>query len=144
MVVRLVVKMNTPERILVIGDIHGCLDKLEQLWDRVDPRNGKDQIVFLGDYIDRGEDSSGVLDYLLQLKQTRPDTVFLLGNHEKMFMDFLAGVDRALFIYNGGESTLKSYLGRVENFWGNTEGLSDDEALSLLVPEHHRAHIETS
>ena len=134
--------MNSPERILVIGDIHGCLDKLEQLWDQINPRNGKDQIVFLGDYIDRGEDSSGVLDYLVELKKTHADTVFLLGNHEKMFMDFLAGVDRALFIYNGGESTLKSYLGRVDDFWGNTRGLSDEEALSLLVPEHHRAFLQ--
>ena len=84
--------MNSPERIFVIGDIHGCLNKLEQLWDRIDPRPDKDQLVFLGDYIDRGEDSSGVLDYLLQLKETYLNTIFLMGNHERMFIDFLAGV----------------------------------------------------
>lgn len=134
--------MSSPERIFVIGDIHGCLNKLEQLWDRIDPRPGKDQLVFLGDYVDRGEDSSGVLDYLLQLRQTYTDTIFLMGNHEKMFMDFLEGVDRALFIYNGGESTLRSYLGRVENFLGTMQGTTDDEALDLLVPEHHRAFLQ--
>ncbi len=134
--------MNSPERLFVIGDIHGCLDKLEQLWDRIDPRPGKDQLVFLGDYIDRGEDSSGVLDYLLQLKKTYPNTIFLMGNHEKMFMDFLAGVDRALFIYNGGESTINSYIGRMENAWRSVRGISDEEALNLLVPEHHRAFLQ--
>jgi serine/threonine protein phosphatase 1 len=134
--------MNSPERIFVIGDIHGCLDKLEQLWDRIDPRPDKDQLVFLGDYIDRGEDSSGVLDYLLQLKETYLNTIFLMGNHEKMFIDFLAGVDRALFIYNGGESTINSYIGRMENAWGSVRGISDDEALNLLVPEHHRTFLQ--
>lgn len=134
--------MNSPERMFVIGDIHGCLKKLEQLWDRIDIRAGKDQLIFLGDYIDRGEDSSGVLDYLLQLKKTHADTIFIMGNHEKMFMDFLAGVDRALFIYNGGESTIKSYIGRVDNFWSNARGISDDEALGLLVPEQHRVFLQ--
>jgi serine/threonine protein phosphatase 1 len=131
--------MSFPERIFVIGDIHGCLDKLELLWDRIDPSPGVDQLVFLGDYIDRGEDSSGVLDYLLRVKKAHADTIFLLGNHEKMFMDFLSGVDRALFIYNGGESTLRSYLVRMEN---SGEGVLDEEALNRLVPDYHRDFLQ--
>ncbi len=134
--------MSFPERIFVIGDIHGCLHKLELLWDRIDPNPGRDQLVFLGDYIDRGEDSVGVLDYLLELRNVYPDTIFLMGNHEKMFIDFLSGVDRALFIYNGGESTLRNYLGRMENYWSSVEGVSDDEALNHLVPEHHRTFLD--
>ena len=134
--------MAMPERILVIGDIHGCLDKLELLWERIDPRPGLDQLIFLGDYIDRGDDSSGVLDYLLELKEIYTDTVFLMGNHEKMFKDFLAGVDRALFIYNGGESTLKSYLVRMEDYWEGRQGVLDEEALNQLVPEQHRDFLE--
>jgi serine/threonine protein phosphatase 1 len=134
--------MAMPERIFVIGDIHGCLDKLELLWERIDPRPGLDQLIFLGDYIDRGDDSSGVLDYLLELKEIYTDTVFLMGNHEKMFKDFLAGVDRALFIYNGGESTLKSYLVRMENYWEGRQGVLDEEALNQLVPEQHRGFLE--
>ncbi len=134
--------MNSPERIFVIGDIHGCLDKLEQLWERIDPHPDKDQLVFLGDYIDRGDDSSGVLDYLLQLQQTHAETIFLMGNHEKMFIDFLDGEDRALFIYNGGESTLKSYFGRIKSFWSDANTISDEEALNLLVPAQHRAFLE--
>lgn len=134
--------MAMPERIFVIGDIHGCLDKLELLWERIDPRPGLDQLIFLGDYIDRGDDSSGVLDYLLELKEIYTDTVFLMGNHEKMFKDFLAGVDRALFIYNGGESTLKSYLVKMEDYWEGRQGVLDEEALNQLVPEQHRDFLE--
>lgn len=134
--------MAMPERIFVIGDIHGCLDKLELLWERIDPRPGMDQLIFLGDYIDRGDDSSGVLDYLLELKEIYTDTVFLMGNHEKMFKDFLAGVDRALFIYNGGESTLKSYLVRMEDYREGRQGVLDEEALNQLVPEQHRGFLE--
>lgn len=134
--------MSFPDRTFVIGDIHGCLDKLEMLWDRIDPRSGVDQLIFLGDYIDRGEDSSGVLDYLLRIKRTYSDTIFLMGNHEKMFLDFLSGVDRALFIYNGGESTLRSYLVRMEHYWSSGEGVLDEEALNRLVPEHHRDFLQ--
>ena len=74
--------MSFPDRIFVFGDIHGCLHKLELLWDRIEPRPGLDQLVFLGDYIDRGEDSSGVLDYLLRLKKVYFETIFLMGNRE--------------------------------------------------------------
>ena len=134
--------MTFPDRTFVIGDIHGCLDKLEMLWDRIDPRSGVDQLIFLGDYIDRGEDSSGVLDYLLRIKRTYSDTIFLMGNHEKMFMDFLSGVDRALFIHNGGESTLRSYLLRMDNHWGSGQGVMDEETLNKMVPERHRDFLQ--
>ena len=134
--------MSFPDRTFVIGDIHGCLDKLEMLWDRIDPRPGADQLIFLGDYIDRGEDSSGVLDYLLRIKRTYSDTIFLMGNHEKMFMDFLSGVDRALFIHNGGESTLRSYLLRMDNHWGSGQGVMDEETLNKMVPERHRDFLQ--
>ena len=134
--------MSFPDRIFVFGDIHGCLHKLELLWDRIEPRSGLDQLVFLGDYVDRGEDSSGVLDYLLRLKKAYFETIFLMGNHEKMFMDFLAGVDRDLFIHNGGESTLRSYVIRMENNGKRGEGVLNDEALNRLVPEHHRQFLK--
>jgi serine/threonine protein phosphatase 1 len=130
--------MTNPERIFVIGDIHGCLDKLQQLFEKIDPRPGMDRLVFLGDYIDRGEDSIGVLEYLLQIKNTYRDSVFLMGNHEKMFIDFLAGVDQALFIYNGGDTTLRSYIRRMGNPWKEGAKVSDEAALGRLVPESHR------
>jgi serine/threonine protein phosphatase 1 len=65
-----------------------------------------------------------------------------MGNHEKMFMDFLAGVDQALFIHNGGESTLRSYLVRMGNFWSSRQGVLDEETLNQLVPENHRGFLQ--
>jgi Calcineurin-like phosphoesterase len=64
-----------------IGDIHGCLDKVVRLLEvlRYDPTI--DRLIFLGDYIDRGPDSKGVLDLLLHLQQANPANVFLMGNH---------------------------------------------------------------
>ena len=65
-----------------------------------------DQLVFLGDYIDRGPDSCAVVEYLLKVQKQFPDTVFLRGNHELMLHDFLAGTDHLSFMLNGGSATL--------------------------------------
>ena len=96
-------------RIYAIGDIHGCYDKLRRLLDRIDIRWSRDTLVFLGDYIDRGPHSFEVLDCLIELKKQHPGSVFLKGNHEAMFLDFLAGNHALSFIYNGGRETLESY-----------------------------------
>ncbi len=97
--------------IYAIGDIHGCLDPLRGLMDQL-RLSEEDELVFVGDYVDRGPDSKGVIDYLLTL---RGRYTFLMGNHERMFLDFLQGKDRFLFLYNGGAATLESYggLGRI-------------------------------
>lgn len=95
-----------------IGDIHGRLDKLEELLELL-PLRPDDRLVFLGDYVDRGPDTRGVVERLIRLASERP-TVFLMGNHESMFLDFLGwqgpqyfGAD--VFIANGGAETLLSY-----------------------------------
>jgi serine/threonine protein phosphatase 1 len=69
-------------------------------------------LVFLGDYIDRGPDSAGVIDDLLQLRGQFPHSVFLRGNHEEMLLDALAGRDPAPFLFNGGARTIASYQAR--------------------------------
>lgn len=95
-----------------VGDIHGELAKLDALLEKL-PLEQDDRLVFLGDYVDRGPDSRGVVDRLIEL-QKRQSCVFLLGNHESMFLDFLDwrgaeyfGGDA--FLMNGGERTLASY-----------------------------------
>jgi serine/threonine protein phosphatase 1 len=93
--------------IYVIGDIHGCLEPLQRLIAQL-PLSESDEVIFLGDYIDRGPNSRGVIDYLLTLQGRY---TFLMGNHERMFLDFLQGKERALFMYNGGAATLESYGG---------------------------------
>jgi serine/threonine protein phosphatase 1 len=95
-------------KIFAIGDIHGCLSHLEHLIPML-PIRVEDRLVFIGDFIDRGPDAKGVVDYVLQLRETLCPTVCLLGNHEQMFLDYLAGKNVETFLYNGGMETLASY-----------------------------------
>ena len=97
-------------RLFAIGDIHGCVDEVEVLLQHLQP-TGDDTLVFLGDYIDRGPAPKGVVDRLLRLRREGPQCVFLKGNHEDMFLDFLgqAGHYGEAFLYNGGATTLRSY-----------------------------------
>jgi serine/threonine protein phosphatase 1 len=80
---------------IVIGDMHGRLDLLDrllaQLADELDPSHaqGPARLLFLGDYIDRGPASAGVLTRLQEIAQAYPDTVFLRGNHEQVLLDLL-------------------------------------------------------
>lgn len=102
---------SEPARVLAFGDIHGCRRELATLLEQVAP-TGDDQLVFLGDYIDRGPDSAGVIDELLQLRERWPRSVFLRGNHEQMLLDVLAGDNPATFLFNGGDKTIASYRAR--------------------------------
>ncbi|MFC1825552.1 metallophosphoesterase family protein [Thermodesulfobacteriota bacterium] len=97
-------------RIYIIGDIHGCLGPLKGMMDKIDWRPERDKLVFLGDYIDRGEESRGVVDYILELCKSSPLVQCLMGNHEWMFLNFLSGLDIKGFMMNGGQMTLDSYL----------------------------------
>ena len=97
------------ERDFIIGDVHGCLGMLKRLMDKIDWRPDKDRLIFLGDFIDRGKDSKGVVDFILELTRMSPHVCCLMGNHEKLFLDFLNGLETNLFLMNGGISTLESY-----------------------------------
>lgn len=95
----------------VIGDIHGCLAEVRYLIEQL-PLKQHDRLVFLGDYIDRGPDSKGVVSYLLELRDKgNYAAVFLKGNHEDMFLDYLGfpGNHGDVFLNNGGHATLASY-----------------------------------
>ena len=95
--------------IFIIGDIHGCLNMLKRLIDKILWQPHQDRLIFLGDYIDRGEDSKGVVNFLLKLADISPQVDFLMGNHEMMFLDYLANRNRSRFVVNGGDRTIKSY-----------------------------------
>jgi len=97
------------QKIFAIGDIHGCLDKLEELIEKISADHQKDQLVFLGDYIDRGKYSREVVDYVINLKNDFQNLISLLGNHERMFLNYLEGIDEELYLYNGGRVTLLDY-----------------------------------
>lgn len=98
-------------RLLAFGDIHGCRAQLRTLLETVAP-DEHDRLIFLGDYIDRGPDSAGVIDDLLELRARCPQCIFLRGNHEQMLLDALAGSDSRLFLFNGGDRTIASYRER--------------------------------
>jgi serine/threonine protein phosphatase 1 len=101
-------KPAAEQKFVAIGDIHGCLSPLQTLLDKLAP-NSDETLVFLGDYIDRGPDSKGVIDYLLALKETHP-CVFLMGNHEFMMLEYLDFGREEGWAMNGGKSTLASYM----------------------------------
>ena len=96
-----------------IGDIHGSLESLERLLDQINPDLTRDRLLFVGDYIDRGPQSKEVVDYIIRLKNLAPpgQIICLKGNHEAMFLDFLAGGPAEMFIFNGGRATVEEYWG---------------------------------
>lgn len=95
-------------RTLAIGDIHGCLRALDTLLDQVGPEPA-DRLIFLGDYVDRGPDSRGVLDRLLEISE-RFETWPLIGNHDLMMLAAPhTDADYAFWTSFGGDEALASY-----------------------------------
>ncbi|SFT33840.1 serine/threonine protein phosphatase 1 [Selenomonas sp. GACV-9] len=111
--------MDKIERLLVFGDIHGKWTKFEQAYERAafDPQ--KDMMVFLGDYLDRGESPVPVMKWVMAHFDAE-HMIFLRGNHEQMFLDamqaeqkpqpqgllaFLWGSPQSLWLMNGGRIT---------------------------------------
>jgi serine/threonine protein phosphatase 1 len=117
-------------RVFAVGDIHGCSRALDCLLADLNP-HGDDLVVTLGDYVDRGPDSKGVIDRLIDLGK-RARLVSLRGNHEVMMLSARRlGEDRYLWLDCGGQATLESYGD------GLRAGTFDD------VPEHHWQFLET-
>jgi len=94
----------------VIGDIHGCIKTLRTLIeDQIQPGR-RDKIIFVGDYVDRGPDSKGVLSYLMELRLMGYHLVMLKGNHEDMMVRSVYSSEaRKNWFYNGGMPTLRSF-----------------------------------
>lgn len=90
-----------------IGDIHGCRIQFQKILAHIAMLEGDNEhvIVTTGDYVDRGPDSRGVLDILLQ----RPDIIALMGNHEQMLFDAAQGLFEDNYLANGGGQTLRSF-----------------------------------
>jgi len=117
--------MNANERTFIVGDVHGCLGMLQRLMDQIGWRPEVDRLIFLGDFIDRGSESRGVVEYVLEIAKRSEHVECLMGNHEKVLVDFLDGRDMNTFFVNGGLATLNSYREGTATCGG------------FLIPEEH-------
>lgn len=97
-------------RTLAFGDIHGCLGHLDALLQSIAPTS-EDDLILLGDFVDRGPDSAGVICRIVKLSQIHRLTP-LKGNHEQMMLDARGSHDKhSDWLRNGGDATLRSYAG---------------------------------
>lgn len=126
-----------PGRLIAIGDIHGCLTALDLLLSAIKPAK-EDTLVALGDYVDRGPDSKGVIDRLIALK-SECHLVSLQGNHEEMMLDVVRdGNPHMRWLQHGGIDTLDSY-----GFLGDLNVIPPehfqffDEMVEYFESEHH-------
>jgi serine/threonine protein phosphatase 1 len=137
------VHLPDDQRVYAIGDVHGRLDLLIKLLELVNKditthTNSQNNVVFLGDYIDRGPDSAGVIDHLIDLSIPHAKCIFLMGNHERYMMNIAEGTAPVdVWFQNGGKATVKNY--------GIDAGSSDTpqdldqfrRALKENVPDRH-------
>ena len=138
------------ERIYAIGDIHGCLDLLKMLVAAIEEEQrdlppARPTVVFLGDYVDRGPDSFGVIEWLIQRPLPEFERVHLRGNHEEWFEEFLDDISVGpSWLYCGGVATLASY--------GIRSALGEDDPMRLramqadlaaALPAAHRRFLRT-
>ncbi len=130
------------QRVYCIGDIHGRLDLLHQLHRAIatDAKgyDGEKIITYLGDYIDRGEQSKEVVELLIKEPLKGFHSIHLLGNHEQSLLDFLQHpMDVASWLKYGGRATLLSYGVAVgpKNSREDLQGLRDE--LERKLPQRH-------
>jgi serine/threonine protein phosphatase 1 len=97
-------------RRIVIGDVHGCLRTFRRLVEDRISLSQEDELFLVGDLIDRGPDSKGVIDYVLELMNKGHQVTTIRGNHEEMLLE-TAGDERflATWLYNGAEATIRSF-----------------------------------
>lgn len=136
---------SVPEgrRVYAIGDIHGRPDLLKKLQEmiRADAAHrppAEDVVIYLGDYVDRGHDSRGVIEMLANHPLEGFQSVYLMGNHEDFMVRFLE--DPKLgppWIVNGGNATLMSYGVAVDKVYNET-ALKEarNRLMSRLPPSH--------
>jgi len=97
----------------VIGDIHGEIDELKTIIEKINYDPSQDKLIFVGDYIDRGAHSYQVYKYIKELDNGR--NIFLRGNHEEMMIDAVLNENQInLWYQNGGRKTEASFPNQAE------------------------------
>lgn len=126
--------------IYAVGDIHGCLKPLEQVYRKIDldsaTCSSRDVVeIYLGDYVDRGPDSSGVVESLIGRMRNRK-VICIKGNHESLLEQFALGeVNLQDWLRYGGADTLRSYGATTQQISSNSEDLR------AIIPQHHLKFI---
>lgn len=136
-------------RVYAIGDIHGRLDLLDQLLEEIRADSAgraeaNNLLIFLGDLVDRGPDSRGVIDRLLELRGTGVDARFLLGNHDEVFLKAASGDRKACRFLTriGGKETILSYGVSLEDYQScDYDDLAD--MFASKVPAAHKAFLSS-
>ncbi|BCH26609.1 metallophosphoesterase [Mesorhizobium sp. L-8-3] len=133
-------------RLYAIGDVHGCRDHLAEMHRLIHAEIISDKpadwrIIHLGDYVDRGPDSRGVIDFLIGAMQADDRVLALAGNHDVGFLEFLAEPDPyGLFARYGGLETARSY--GVEIDLADADRFREScAALAEAVPPAHVAFL---
>ena len=139
-------RMPDGQRAYAVGDIHGRLDLFNALIAAMEADDAaaapaRTTMILLGDLVDRGADSAGVLARAREWQQQR-EVRILAGNHEEMFLKSFASVDMLRhFLRHGGRETLLSF--GVDRFAYNSATIEEVQALMHVhVPEQERAFIE--
>lgn len=128
------------ERLYAIGDIHGYARQFTDLYARLIGDGmvpGRDTVIFLGDYIDRGPNSKRVVEMVRECLEQNPHWVALRGNHEQMLLHLLehgshGPDDFSLWWYQGGRETFRSYGDKADNP-GSLPG-----NLATTIPQEHQ------
>jgi serine/threonine protein phosphatase 1 len=125
------------ERVYAVGDIHGCLDRLVALHERIAEDiaarpTERVTLVHLGDYVDRGADSAQVVDWLINQPPVPADAIVnLMGNHEHMMLSAVVGADPEApgqWLANGGADSLLS--------WGISRAVPPSEWAGQIPRQH--------
>ncbi|HEY0046364.1 MAG TPA: metallophosphoesterase family protein [Flavobacterium sp.] len=95
------------KRTLVIGDIHGGLRAIHQIFEKANV-TPDDTLIFLGDYVDGWSESPQVLDFLISLNLSH-ECIFIRGNHDDLLLEWLRGKENALWHQHGGLATVHAY-----------------------------------
>ena len=136
------------KRLYCVGDIHGRADLLEELHSQIvlDSQGftGQCHIIYLGDYVDRGDGSCQVLDLLISHQLSDFETCHLLGNHEQAMLDFLKDpLAMAPWLTWGGADTLRSYEIVPSPFPTRAELVRVHKLLKKALPTSHEAFLQS-